>query len=88
MTSVVRSSLFNIKPLITNFRCKLSTTTAYDPNKQILCLVSEDNEILLRYSTIQDVKIYKIISWFKQTERVIHDVCFDPLGAWLLVLCK
>lgn len=84
--------IFELRSLITNFSCKLSavTVTPFD-EKQFLCLVSEENEIVLRYISTGGVggaqEVLKMISWFKRTNRVIHDVCFDPTGVWLLVLC-
>ncbi|XP_017874153.1 PREDICTED: uncharacterized protein LOC108621381 [Drosophila arizonae] len=81
--------IFELRPLITNFSCKLSTVTVtpFD-EKQFLCLVSEENEIVLRYiSASGGQEVLKMISWFRRTNRVIHDVCFDPAGIWLLVLC-
>ncbi|XP_062123118.1 uncharacterized protein LOC133836564 isoform X1 [Drosophila sulfurigaster albostrigata] len=81
---------FELRPLITNFSCKLSavTVTPFD-EKQFLCLVSEENEIVLRYISPSGgaQEVLKMISWFRRTNRVIHDVCFDPAGVWLLVLC-
>lgn len=82
--------IFELRPLVTNFSCKLSavTVTPFD-EKQFLCLVSEENEIVLRYiSAAGAQEVLKMISWFRRTNRVIHDVCFDPAGIWLLVLCK
>ncbi|XP_039493587.1 uncharacterized protein LOC120453115 [Drosophila santomea] len=79
--------MFELRPLITNISCKLSAVTAgLDEKRQFLCLVSEENEILLRYiSASSGQEVVKMISWFRN--RVIHDVCFDPAGVWLLVLC-
>ncbi|KAI8044754.1 hypothetical protein M5D96_000926 [Drosophila gunungcola] len=78
--------MFELRPLVTNLSCKLSAVTAGLDEKQFLCLVSEDNEILLRYiSASCGQEVVKMISWFRN--RVIHDVCFDPAGIWLLVLC-
>ncbi|XP_017041633.1 uncharacterized protein LOC108088394 isoform X2 [Drosophila ficusphila] len=78
--------MFELRPLVTNISCKLSAVTAGLDEKQFLCLVSEDNEILLRYiSASSGQEVVKMISWFRN--RVIHDVCFDPAGVWLLVLC-
>lgn len=80
--------MFELRPLITNISCKLSAVTAgLDEKRQFLCLVSEENEILLRYiSAASGQEVVKMISWFRN--RVIHDVCFDPAGVWLLVLCE
>ncbi|XP_017076321.2 LOW QUALITY PROTEIN: uncharacterized protein LOC108111397 [Drosophila eugracilis] len=80
--------MFELRPLVTNISCKLSAVTAgLDENsRQFLCLVTEENEILLRYiSATSGQEVVKMISWFRN--RVIHDVCFDPAGIWLLVLC-
>ncbi|KAH8294088.1 hypothetical protein KR054_008343 [Drosophila jambulina] len=77
--------MFELRPLITNLSCKLSAVTAGLDEKQFLCLVSEENEILLRYISASGQEVVKMISWFRN--RVIHDVCFDPAGIWLLVLC-
>ncbi|XP_075169740.1 RCC1 and BTB domain containing protein claret [Haematobia irritans] len=88
MTSPLHQlDIFELRPLITNFNCKLSTITEYDCHKQMLCLVSEDNDIVLRYNSEGGQEVIKMISWFRRTNRVIHDICFDPSGTWLLVLC-
>ncbi|XP_073817461.1 RCC1 and BTB domain containing protein claret [Musca autumnalis] len=88
MTSpLYQLDIFELRPLITNFNCKLSTITEYDCHKQMLCLVSEDNDIVLRYTSEGGQEVLKLISWFRRTNRVIHDICFDPSGTWLLVLC-
>ncbi|XP_054728127.1 uncharacterized protein LOC129237413 isoform X1 [Anastrepha obliqua] len=79
--------IFELRPLITNLNCKLSTVSEYDVRKQLLCLVSEENDIVLRYTSEGGQEVLKLISWFRRTNRVIHDVCFDPSGTWLLVLC-
>ncbi|XP_067619024.1 uncharacterized protein ca isoform X2 [Eurosta solidaginis] len=79
--------IFELRPLITNLNCKLSTISEYDARKQLLCLVSEENDIVLRYTSEGGQEVLKLISWFRRTNRVIHDVCFDPSGTWLLVLC-
>ncbi|XP_044251668.1 uncharacterized protein ca [Drosophila takahashii] len=78
--------MFELRPLITNISCKLSAVTAGLDEKQFLCLVTDENEILLRYiSASSGQEVVKMISWFRN--RVIHDICFDPAGTWLLVLC-
>ncbi|XP_050340209.1 uncharacterized protein LOC126766471 isoform X2 [Bactrocera neohumeralis] len=79
--------IFELCPLITNLNCKLSTVSEYDARKQLLCLVSEENDIVLRYTSEGGQEVLKLVSWFRRTNRVIHDVCFDPSGTWLLVLC-
>lgn len=80
--------IFELCPLITNLNCKLSTVSEYDARKQLLCLVSEENDIVLRYTSEGGQEVLKLVSWFRRTNRVIHDVCFDPSGTWLLVLCE
>ncbi|XP_026851118.1 uncharacterized protein LOC6588667 [Drosophila persimilis] len=77
--------VFELRPLITNLSCKLSAVTAGFDEKQLLAIVSEENEIVLRYISAAGQEVVKMISWFRH--RVIHDVCFDPAGIWLLVLC-
>ncbi|EDW83017.2 uncharacterized protein Dwil_GK22629 [Drosophila willistoni] len=77
-------NIFELRPLITNLSSKLS---AVGFDKQFLCLVSDENEIVLRYVSTTGQEVVKMISWFRRTNRVIHDVCFDPAGIWLLVLC-
>ncbi|KAL9893666.1 RCC1 and BTB domain containing protein claret isoform 1-T1 [Glossina fuscipes fuscipes] len=88
MTSPLQQlDIFELRPLITNFCCKLSTVTEYNDNRQLLCLVAEENDIVLRYTNASGLEILKLISWFRRTNQVIHEVCFDPSGTWLLVLC-
>lgn len=86
MAELKELGMFELRPLITNLSCKLSAVTAGLDEKQFLCLVSEENEILLRYISASGQEVVKMISWFRN--RVIHAVCFDPAGIWLLVLCK
>ncbi|KAH8326627.1 hypothetical protein KR067_011033, partial [Drosophila pandora] len=85
MAELKELGMFELRPLITNLSCKLSAVTAGLDEKQFLCLVSEENEILLRYISASGQEVIKMISWFRN--RVIHAVCFDPAGIWLLVLC-
>lgn len=80
--------IFELRPIIQNFPCKLSTISEYDAHKQMLCLVSEIDDILLCYTHDKGGSVLKLISWFRINNRVIHDVSFDPAGIWLLVLCK
>ncbi|XP_055848616.1 uncharacterized protein LOC129913788 isoform X2 [Episyrphus balteatus] len=87
MPSLQELDIFELKPLITNLNCKLSKVSDYDSQKQLLCLVSEENEIVLRYIGNGEQEVLKLISWFRRMSRVIHDVSFDPSGTWLLVLC-
>ncbi|KAH8294765.1 hypothetical protein KR018_002629, partial [Drosophila ironensis] len=85
MAELRELGMFELRPLITNLSCKLSTVTVGLDDKQFLCLVSEENEILLRYVSATGQEVVKMISWFRN--RVIHSVSFDPAGVWLLVLC-
>uniref|UniRef100_A0A1A9WJQ0 Uncharacterized protein n=1 Tax=Glossina brevipalpis TaxID=37001 RepID=A0A1A9WJQ0_9MUSC len=88
MTSPLQHlDIFELRPLITNFCCKLSTVTEYNEHRQLLCLVAEENDIVLRYTNASGLEVLKLISWFRRTNQVIHEVCFDPSGTWLLVLC-
>ncbi|XP_030371281.1 uncharacterized protein LOC115621712 [Scaptodrosophila lebanonensis] len=80
-------NIFELRPLVKNLSCKLSAVTSYDAQRQMLCLVSEEDEIVLRYISASGQEVLKMVSWFKRTSRVIHDICFDPAGVWLLVLC-
>lgn len=91
MTSLAGLNLFELKALVKNFRIKKSAFIEDLTAKQILCLVGESNELLFRCSYKGEdpprVNI-KIVSWFKNANKNIQDVCFDPSGAMLLVLCK
>lgn len=127
--SLDNANIFHAKRLLRSFRAKKSAFVDNVRNfVQILCLVSEANEILVHYvhygepnnnkskdrvpskkpfnddaktSFIGDDKCgdtrstegdsitsnWKLIVWFQKSHKQIQDLCFDPNGSQLLVVC-
>lgn len=93
MLSLNNVDIFQLKAIIQNFHSKKS---AFSDNlqRQILCLVAESNLIALRSiskNTDNNCKkgeiTFKVINWFKNSSKSIQDICFDPSGSLLMVLC-
>lgn len=88
MTSLRDTGLFKLTNIITNFNGKLSAITQYDKQYEVLCLVQDTNEILFRRSDKYGKVTLKVLNWFSDTNRCIQDVCFQPSGLSLLILCE
>lgn len=87
MSSLQDESIFTLKRIIKRFNTKLSAVTEYNKREQVLCLIDRNNEILLRLINEDGFVKHKLISWFQDFNRIIQDVCFDPTGVSLLILC-
>lgn len=89
--SLKDANIFELKPVINNFKAKKSAFIE-DTNSQLkLCLVGQDNELLFRRSHKENfLKLIdlKTVLWFKNAKKSIQDLCFDPSGSVLLILCK
>lgn len=85
------SNIFELKSVIKNFKTKKSAFIE-DSNSQLkLCLVGEDNELIIRRSQRENfLKLVdlKTVLWFKNAKKSVQDLCFDPSGSVLLALCK
>ncbi|CRK88070.1 CLUMA_CG001855, isoform A [Clunio marinus] len=81
--------ILRLKPLITNVDIKVAAATdvSNDKRSQIICIVTEKDQIILRYVTETAEIILKKVDWFQENEKIIQDVAFDPSSVWLLVLC-
>lgn len=91
MACLSDKNIFRLKPLIKNFSIKLSAYISDPSGIHTICLVGVDNTILFRTSKGCEIAkewIPKSILWFKETNKCIQDVCFDPSGSMLLILCK
>ncbi|XP_037026178.1 uncharacterized protein LOC119067371 [Bradysia coprophila] len=84
------SNVFELKSVIKNFKTKRSAFIE-DSNSQLkLCLVGEDNELIIRRSHKENfLKLVdlKTVLWFKNAKKSLQDICFDPSGSVLLALC-
>lgn len=87
MSTLQDESIFTLKRIIKRFNTKLSAVTEYNKREQVLCLIDRNNEILLRLINEDGFVKHKLISWFQDFNRIIQDVCFDPTGVSLLILC-
>lgn len=121
--SLSDANIFHARQILQNFRSKKSTFIDNQRNAiQILCLVSETNEILVHFkryndnqhvdginvdngvdadATINEKRMsgerkrkhstsasnWKLIVWFQKNRKSIQDLCFDPNGSQLLVVC-
>lgn len=89
--SLKDANIFQLKSVIKNFKAKKSAFIEDTNNQLKLCLVGQDNELLLRRSHKENfLKLIdcKTVLWFKNAKKSIEDLCFDPTGSILLVLCK
>lgn len=99
--SLSEAKIFHAKQILKNFNAKKSAFVDNQTNKiQILCLVNNNDEILIHY-TYYDVASYqdhattgnrssinwKLIVWFHNNGKLIQDLCFDSGGTQLLVAC-
>ncbi|XP_055379185.1 uncharacterized protein LOC129610598 [Condylostylus longicornis] len=88
MDSLKALKILDLKTFMTNISCKLSAITyVHPPDKQILCVVTIENDIVLHLSTIDETEDLKRICWFQKNSKIVQDICFDPAGTKLLVLC-
>lgn len=119
--SLAEANIFHLRQILTNFHTKKSAFVDNHRNcVQILCLVGEQNEILVRFRYYGDHNIskllkrysdddeidaqqstinrnpidsfsnsanWKLIVWFQAAQKTIQDICFDPSGRHLLVVC-
>lgn len=124
--SLSTASIFDARPILRNFDAKKSAFIDNHRNcVQILCVVGESNEILVRYRYygVQGMHGYlnnrssdeddenvvksvaadsrdtshkesnghaarlKLIVWFQRAGKIVQDICFDPSGRHLLVVC-
>ncbi len=85
------ANVFELKSVIKNFKAKKSAFIE-DTNSQLkLCLVGEDNELLIRRSHKENfLKLVdlKTVLWFKNAKKSIQDLCSHPSGSLLLAFCK
>lgn len=85
------ANIFELKSVIKNFKTKKSTFIEDTSGHLKLCLVGEDNEVLIRRSHKEHfLKLIdlKTVLWFKNARKSIQDLCFDPSGSIILALCK
>lgn len=116
--SLSEANIFHLRHVLHNFPAKKSAFVDNHRNcVQILCLVGDQNEILVRYHYYGEHNLpkysrklsdddepvqtsinkendmndstekWKLIVWFQNVGKVIQDLCFDPNGRHLLVVC-
>lgn len=82
---------FSLRKIFHNVEIKLSAVGVDvvddESNYQLVCLVTLQDEIILRYTSLSSDVILKKIDWFAQKKKIIQAVALDPSAAWLLVLC-
>ena len=93
MTTLSDENVFHIKSMVKNVKVKKSAFIENALGMQCLCLVSHNNFIILIYNNF-DVRVpcdknsIKTVGWFRNANKIIQDVNFDPSGSMLLVLCR
>lgn len=101
--SLSDASIFHTKQVLKNFNTKKSAFVNNQTNEiQILCLVNDCDEILIHYTFYDAAScqqqpgpgqekrssdFWKLIVWFHNNGKLIQDLCFDPEGTKLLVVC-
>lgn len=130
--SLSEANIFHLRQILKDFHSKKSAFVDNHRNcVQILCLVGEENEILVRFryygehniskllnkrfsdddepplansttaagmandvqynrdsiASFSNAANWKLIVWFQRAQRAIQDICFDPSGRHLLVVC-
>lgn len=123
--SLSATQYFHARPILRNFEIKKSAFVDNTRNfLQILCLVGENNEIIIRYRNSGSIPHISLlfdddddedelgdkttpmnesrrtvnpglfnnanmrrIVWFRKAGKNIQDICFDPTGRYLLVIC-
>lgn len=100
--SLREASIFHAKQILKNFNAKKSAFVDNQKNEiQILCLVNDCDEILIHYTYYDAISCqqlneinhprspvnWKLIVWFHNNGKLIQDLCFDPDGTQLLVVC-
>ena len=85
----MQNELLKIKNLVKNVEIKLSAASSVTngEKRQILCIVTTLNEIIIRYvSEIAEIS-FKKVSWFQESNKTIQAISIDPNSEWLLILC-
>ncbi|XP_060528037.1 uncharacterized protein LOC132703033 [Cylas formicarius] len=85
MSLPVIQNVFELKCLLENINIKLC---AYCESgvKQILALITSDNEIVLYYCYGELPPTVKRIPWFSDSHKQIQAICFDASATWLLIV--
>lgn len=80
----------SLKKILHNVEIKTSDITDVqgECKYQMLAVVTNNDEIVIRYTSDSSETILKKIDWFSEKKKIIQAVAFDPSpAAWLLVLC-
>lgn len=83
------NDILTLNTLINNVDIKLARATdvTNGSRNQMLCIITRNDQLILRLVTETAEVILKKIDWFHQNEKIIQDASFDPTSTWLLVLC-
>ncbi|XP_050304400.1 uncharacterized protein LOC126741961 [Anthonomus grandis grandis] len=86
MAQLFTQEIFELKPLIKSIDIKLCAQNR-NGVKQILALITEENDIVIYYCYGELPAIIKRIPWITDSGKSIQAACFDPTATWLLVVC-
>lgn len=90
MSSISEKNIFHRRPVLRNFNTKRSAFIVDSQGRHLLCLAGIDNVLVLHVldDNTSNAPNLKTIYWFHNAARCIQDICFDPSGSMLLILCK
>ncbi|XP_030764189.1 uncharacterized protein LOC115888568 isoform X2 [Sitophilus oryzae] len=86
MAQLFTQELFELKPLIKSIEIKVCAQSR-NGVKQILALITKENEIILYYCYGELPPVLKRIPWIGDSSKNIQAVCFDSTATWLLIVC-
>ncbi|KAJ8969559.1 hypothetical protein NQ317_016591 [Molorchus minor] len=85
MSSKAAENIFGLIPLIQNINIKLCARCE-NGVKQILALITSDEDVVLHYTYGELSPVIKRVPWFTDGQKQIQAICFDPSATWLLVV--
>jgi hypothetical protein len=79
--------VFELKCILRNIKIRLCSRIESGV-KQLLALVTSDDEVVLHYTYGELPSVIKRIPWLTDSNKLIQAICFDPTATWLLVVCE
>nr|XP_015840194.1 PREDICTED: uncharacterized protein LOC103312885 [Tribolium castaneum] len=77
--------VFTLKCILNNIKIRLCSRIESGV-KQLLALITSDNDVVLHYTYGELSPVIKRVPWLSDSNKVIQAICFDPTATWLLVV--